>query len=148
MFEKVPSFDAELGPGALGLYDDTLFSFQLKKAGFKIGHAFDVISEHHFDESRLLRKNLISHGKKKGRSLAYLRHHWFHRQMDFSAIKYLKSQLSLAKLRLMGAEDSKDSEGISDRELTVVSHTQLYRQYFIESSRQRNYSQEGLVKIS
>src|SRR5438034_1054815 len=36
ILEKVPAFDNELGPGLLGFWEDSLFSFQVKEAGYKI----------------------------------------------------------------------------------------------------------------
>ena len=45
VFAKVPGFDPELGPGALGFYDDTLLGWQLQEAGYTIGSAFDVVVE-------------------------------------------------------------------------------------------------------
>lgn len=148
VIEKVSSFDTELGPGALGFYDDTLFSFQIKKAGLKIGQAFNVVSEHHFDENRLLRSNWLRHGEQKGRSLAYLRYHWLHKKMVFPEKRLIRSYLSLAKNRLKRKDECKKVEGISDWELTLVSHVELYRQYIKERKRPRNYDQFGLVKLT
>lgn len=148
VFEKVPSFDTELGPGALGFYDDTLFSFQIKKAGFRISQSFNVVSEHHFDEDRLLRTNWLRHGEQKGRSLAYLRYHWLHKKMEFPEKGLIRSHLSLAKNRVKRKAECKNIEGITDWELTLVSHTQLYKQFIKERKRPRNYEQFGLVKLS
>ena len=36
VLEKVPAFDPELGPGALGFMDDSLFALQMKAAGFHL----------------------------------------------------------------------------------------------------------------
>ena len=58
--ERVPGFDISLGAGALGSYEETLFSRQLLDAGFRIISRFDVAVEHHFDTSRLKRVNLLS----------------------------------------------------------------------------------------
>ena len=44
VLDKVPGFDRELGPGGLGFCDDTLFSLQLRTAGFRLaggGRGFD-----------------------------------------------------------------------------------------------------------
>src|SRR5262249_44378174 len=55
VFERVPQFDPELGPGALGGWGDTLFSYQLVKAGFRLVAAFDVVADHQPDPDRLSR---------------------------------------------------------------------------------------------
>jgi GT2 family glycosyltransferase len=144
---SVPAFDTELGPGALGLYDDSLFSFQIKQAGFRIAHAFDIVSEHHFDENRLLRNSWLRHAKMKGQSLAYLRYHWLHKEMKNSTKRLIESQLSLIKNRIKQRGDRKKSEGIPDWEITLVSHTHLYKQFLKEQKRPRNYEKHGLVKL-
>jgi hypothetical protein len=49
VLSKVPAFDTELGPGALGFGDEMLFSWQLLEAGYQIHGALDVAVEHHFE---------------------------------------------------------------------------------------------------
>jgi len=46
VFEAVPGFDPALGPGRLGLGGETLFSLQLRAAGFRIVSAFEVAVRH------------------------------------------------------------------------------------------------------
>ncbi len=69
-------FDPELGPGALGFYDDTLWSSRLQDAGFQIAAASEVSVEHHFDRSRLTRATLLSMAERMGRSAAWASYHW------------------------------------------------------------------------
>ena len=53
MLAKVPGFDVELGRlKGLGNFEDTLFSWQLLAAGYKLVGALDVAVEHHFDLTR------------------------------------------------------------------------------------------------
>lgn len=49
VLNKVPAFDPELGPGALGFCDDVLFSRQLVNAGYRLTAVFDYPVTHHFD---------------------------------------------------------------------------------------------------
>lgn len=146
VLSKVPAYDTEIGPGALGLYDDTLFSYQVKEAGFLITTAFHITSEHHFDADRLSRSSWLSHAKKKGRSLAYLRYHWAHKDIELPRRKILKTYVSLAKWRLKKNAIPPSHEGIEDWEITMVSHIHLYKQYLREHRRPRNYRKCGLVK--
>ena len=44
VLQTVPAYDTELGPGALGFYDDSLFSMQMARAGLNIQSALDVES--------------------------------------------------------------------------------------------------------
>jgi hypothetical protein len=65
VLEKVPAFDTELGPGALGFSDDVLLSWQIKQAGYTIASAENFV-EHHFDASRLTRSSLLDRSVKEG----------------------------------------------------------------------------------
>lgn len=146
VFNKVPGFDTELGPGALGCYEDTLFSKQIFAAGFRVVSAFEIVAEHHFDETRLLHSSLLDHAKKKGQSLAYLRYHWEYKDVQVSWGRITKDGLSLIKWRLANRRSIR-SEGIEDKELTIVSHIHLRKQFLIERKRPRNYHAHGLVKL-
>ena len=53
VLERVYGFDPELGPGALGLGEDTLFGLQLTEAGYKIEYAKNALVVHFPDKSRL-----------------------------------------------------------------------------------------------
>ncbi|HLJ53587.1 MAG TPA: glycosyltransferase family 2 protein, partial [Chthonomonadaceae bacterium] len=78
VFARVPQFDTELGPGALGFCDETLFSMQLIEAGYRLRGQMDVFVEHHFDAARLAYGSLRDRMRKEGRCLAYIAHHWQH----------------------------------------------------------------------
>ena len=69
---KIPAFDPELGPGALGFGDETLLSHQIVAAGFKVALALDVEVEHRFDASRLTRESFLAIAVRMGRSQAYI----------------------------------------------------------------------------
>ncbi|MGH7215022.1 MAG: glycosyltransferase family 2 protein, partial [Tepidisphaeraceae bacterium] len=56
---RVPQFDTDLGPGALGYHDDVLFSRQLAEAGFRIAFVPDALARHHFEPARTTRAGLI-----------------------------------------------------------------------------------------
>lgn len=75
--EKLGEFDPELGPGALGFFDDTLWSARLQRAGFRLVAAGPSVSvEHHFDRARLTRPTLLSMAERMGRSAAWVEYHW------------------------------------------------------------------------
>jgi glucosyl-dolichyl phosphate glucuronosyltransferase len=147
VLDKVPAYDTEIGPGALGLYDDTLFSYQVKEAGFRITTAFETVAEHHFDEDRLSRSSWLDHAKRKGRSLAYLRYHWAHKDVESPRRKIVEAYASLAKWRLKRNSIPPKHEGIEDWELTVVSHIHLYKQFLKERNVPRKYGKFGLTKL-
>ena len=78
VFKKVPGFDEELGAGALAAGEETLFSWQLLEAGFRIAGVAESRVWHHFEERRLLRSQWLAICKHFGVSIAYLTHHWQH----------------------------------------------------------------------
>lgn len=92
---KVAGFDTELGAGALGFGEETLFAHQLLAAGFRIGGA-DVTVLHHPDERRISEADLLGAAEKRGRSHAYIAHHWHHQKPD-------RPHIRLAMLRLKRA---------------------------------------------
>jgi glycosyltransferase involved in cell wall biosynthesis len=145
---KVPAFDTELGPGASGFHDESLFSFQLKRAGYRIVSAFGVTIEHHFDESRLLRASFLDIAQKMGRSSAYRAHHWEHTDVRHPRLELILAQLRLAKWRWQRRREYSEAEGMPEWEMVLLKEVHFYRQYLVERRRPRNYDKKGLVKIN
>ena len=148
VLEKVPAFDTELGPGALGFADETLFSWQLHEAGYKFQSAQDVVVEHWLDPSRLLRANFQQSAAKNGSCLAYLSYHWLHTPLALVRLRMAKHLLQWAAWQL--AEGARRAvtvpEGIPVREMQVRVGVSFRRQYGIERRRPRIYDKRGLVK--
>jgi glycosyltransferase involved in cell wall biosynthesis len=107
---KVPAFDPELGPGALGLGEDTLFSWQLLRAGYRVKLLKEVIVEHHFNVSRLAPQAFIMRARSMGRSIAYLTYHWQQRRVRLPFLRYIKAWLRLRLYRLRKKENASDSD--------------------------------------
>ncbi len=74
--DALGEFDPELGAGALGFCEESLFALRLLAAGFRIQTAFGVSVEHHFDLSRLTRRTLLKMASRMGQSAAYVDYHW------------------------------------------------------------------------
>jgi glycosyltransferase involved in cell wall biosynthesis len=147
VIEKVPEFDTELGPGALGFSDDLLFSLQVETAGFPIVGTDDATVVHHFDPSRLQRSDLLSRAEKEGRVAAYLSHHWLHGTMRFSILRLLKHRIELSIWRFFHPRLCALTEGCTEAELQLVHDVHFQEQYKIEAARPRNYDKRGLVKL-
>lgn len=145
---KVPAFDTELGPGAAGFYDETLFSFQLREAGFRIAPAFGAAVEHHFDESRLLRASFLDSARKMGRSTAYVAHHWKHEEVRRPRVELALARLRLAKWRRQRRDECGGPEGMHEWEMVLLEKFYFLRHYLAERKRPRNYERRGLVKIA
>ena len=101
VIETIKQFDTELGPGALGFYDDTLFSLCLKEAGFRLVAAPDISVEHHFDLSRLTRRTLLSMAERMGNSEAYVVYHWPKEGATANPAKERRAWLLLFGTRLL-----------------------------------------------
>jgi hypothetical protein len=68
--EQVGGFDIRLGPGAAGFFDDTVFGWELQKAGFTIVYLPDIAVEHHFSPDRLELRSYLLTAKKMAASNA------------------------------------------------------------------------------
>jgi glucosyl-dolichyl phosphate glucuronosyltransferase len=147
VLSKVPAFDTELGPGALGFHDESLFSFQLREAGYRISSAFDVVVEHHFDESRLQRGELIETTRKMGASSAYRMYHW-----EYKEVAHPRAQAALWRARLLKWRATHEkwpyAEGMPGWETWMLWQYHTNRYYLIERKRPRNYERHGLVKLN
>jgi glycosyltransferase involved in cell wall biosynthesis len=141
---KVESFDVELGGGALGYGEDALFSRQLLRAGFRIVSAFDAVVEHHVDPVRLTRAGFGEAAELRGRTLAYLRHHWEHLDVPDPGRRLRRRWLRLMLRRL--AHPRPAAEGMPDWEMSLREDVAFLRQWRVEHARPRNYERHGLVK--
>jgi len=101
VFESIGGFDVNLGPGALGFHDETLYSYLLCRKGFRLVSRFDVVVEHHFDPSRLTRRGLLDLAMRMGKSDAYLEYHYFGASATKTAWPLWFARLRLLKHRLL-----------------------------------------------
>jgi glycosyltransferase involved in cell wall biosynthesis len=86
VFDTIPRLDTELGPGRLGLGEETLLFYQIEAAEFQIETVFDVTVTHHPNQSRLTHEGWKRAAEKSGRAGAYLSYHWQHRQYTAPAL--------------------------------------------------------------
>lgn len=143
VLEKVPGFDPELGPGAIGFGDDTLFSLQLRQAGFRIAAAFEAEVEHHFEERRLSTPHWLESARRMGRTDAYLAYHW--ENSDW--VRPWRHVLRAALRRLTCFAAWVRSSQAPERMLTATRHLHAGLQYLRERRRPRNYAPRGLARL-
>jgi glycosyltransferase involved in cell wall biosynthesis len=148
VLDRVRGFDSELGPGALGLGEDTLFGWQLVEAGFRMELARNATVVHQPDPSRLLRRSWLGSARSLGRSRAYLHYHWEHEDIQAPFVKWMWMATKLRLRRLLQQPQSLDSEGCPPWELSYTWHTEMYRQFCLERRRPRNYARRGLTKLT
>jgi glycosyltransferase involved in cell wall biosynthesis len=143
---KIPGFDPELGPSALGFEDEVLFYRQALRAGFRAEAVLEVVVEHHFDESRLRRAHFLEMARKTGCSQAYVEYHWKHRTIARPRWELLKCWLRLVRWRLRHGRPARDHDIPPWDELALLNDVYFHRQYLSERRRPRLYDPFGLVK--
>lgn len=148
VLSRVPEFDTELGAGALGFSEDTLFSMQLTAAGYRIGRAANATVTHHCSPARLRRSSFLDAARKGGRSQAYVAHHWEHSETSHPVGRLALAQLKLLRRRLISRNDLRIEEGCAEWEFSLEQQIATIRQYLKERRRPRNYTRRGLRKLA
>jgi cellulose synthase/poly-beta-1,6-N-acetylglucosamine synthase-like glycosyltransferase len=146
VLEKVPLFDPELGPGALGFGDDTLFSLQLREAGYIIHFAENAVVEHHFETRRSSRRAWIKSAENRGKTHAYLTHHWEHKIIKVNFQNYLTNVMKLLRLRSYYNDISLNEEGCSVEEMNLVKKIAFAKYYLKIRKSTLHYDYHGLIK--
>jgi len=147
VLDKVPQFEVELGPGALGFRDESLFSLQLKAAGFRLVSNFDVAVEHHFDPNRATAAGLVSTARGMGRSYAFIYHHWEHKRYRYARLRHALALFRLQLVRLRDGLASRSNDNISNYRLRMEETVAFCREIAKQGNRPRKYHLRGLVPI-
>lgn len=147
VLEKVPRFDEELGAGALGFGEDTLFSWQLERAGFRLGRAPEAFVEHHCEANRLLRRHYLDSAKKHGRTQAYLLHHWHHQKITMPRLRYCYAMAKMLRRWIISHADTRLIEGCAEWEISLTVELEKCLSFLKERQRPRNYEKFGLKKL-
>jgi GT2 family glycosyltransferase len=148
VFERIGGFDPELGPGITGGGEESLLSWQIKQAGFRLVGAADVQIEHHLNPDRLCYKNWTKAADLKGQTRAYLRHHWEHAPLHFARLAHWFYSAKLAFRRRLAPAKAPDAEGIEPWELSYIESAAMCARFLQESRRPRNYEYHGLKKLT
>jgi glycosyltransferase involved in cell wall biosynthesis len=146
VLERVPGFDVELGPGAKGHADDTLYSYQLEKAGYRLVMALGTAAEHHLQSARLTRKSFAAQAKKRGEFNAYLVRHWSHSEPSRPALTLARAWAALWARRLLHLPEWLRSPTVPAWELPLLETWHTARCHFDERNVPRKYEKFGLVK--
>jgi glycosyltransferase involved in cell wall biosynthesis len=147
VLDRVPRFDPELGPGQLGFWEDTLFSAQLVRAGYRLGFAPQAVVEHHFDSGRLSRRSLLAHAAGQGRSHAYVHWHWSQESRAETSPYALGFRLRLAAKRFLRRHECARQEGIASWEMDLTCGIAFADQLRRERRRPRAYAPFGPCKL-
>jgi glucosyl-dolichyl phosphate glucuronosyltransferase len=140
----VPRFDPELGPGKLGLWEDTLFGLQIRQAGLRITSAANAVVEHHFLPDRLLRGAFLSRAIAEARSSAYVDWHWRHADPALSRSGVWKLKILLWTKRCVRWREWHREEGAPEWELNLLTGIEHAIGLHRERQRKQNYDRLGL----
>ena len=146
ILDRVPGYDPELGPG-LGGGEETLFSWQIREAGFKIAAVPEAMLEHHPDETRLRYPRWVKTARANGWSRAYLVHHWMHERFAYPLLTAAYLALKLFVRRRLAKRSGPESEGIPPWELSYRWEISSRLHFRSESRKPRKYARRGLVKL-
>ncbi|HET8654365.1 MAG TPA: glycosyltransferase family 2 protein [Longimicrobiaceae bacterium] len=151
VLDRVPAFDERLGAGALGTAEESLFAWQLARAGFSIGRVEGPAVEHWCDEDRLLRPAYLDAARKLGRSYAYIWYHWLHTSRlgleGRSPLGLVRARetarLRLWRWRLRHPSLAAAREGITRAEFHLVLNHAYIQQFMKEYREPRRYRRDS-----
>ena len=146
VLQRVPQIELELGPGGSGQRDDTLFSQQMLRAGYRIMQS-ECEVEHHFEERRLLRRAWLRHGEASGESSALLCFHWEHRRVRGALCFKLLWRAALGLYRAAHPWASLEEEGCSRFEIRMAEQIAFYSGYLKYRTARRKYARHGLAPM-
>ena len=148
VLDRVPRFDPELGPGRLGLWEDTLFSSQIRHAGFRLAASADAVVYHHFDHSRLSRASFLAHARNQGRSSAYVAWHWEHDRSTSTLTQSAHFRMRLLAKRCLEPSACRQAEGITKWEMDLACGIAFADQLRRERRRAPAYEKFGTRKLN
>jgi len=146
VLDMIPAFDTELGSGALGFAEETLFSMQLDVAGYSRQTLESVCVIHSTLASRLNRQEWIRSARRRGRSSAYIQYHWEHCDPKYPSLRACYHYSKLIIRKSLSFLSTSVEGGAPEWELTYITEIEKIRGYFVERRRPRNYPKRGLVK--
>lgn len=146
VFERIPGFNPELGPGQLGLGGETLLFLQVKEAEFRVATAFDVVLEHHPDPSRLTWDGWDTAARKSGRAGAYRSYHWRHRRHSLPALLAGWAYYTVYAWWKKAMGRYQGEAPMSVEEFLLRRKKYRVRQHLREYGRTQKYEKHGLVK--
>jgi len=150
VFETIPGFDPELGPGQLGLGGETLLFLQMREAGFRIETAFGVAVEHRPDSSRLTWEGWDEAAKKAGRAGAYRSYHWRHRHHSLPALiaGWMYYTLRVWWRETIVGSRNRSQRGMDMEEFLLRRKKYRVRQHLREYGKEPKYDKRGLIKTT
>ncbi len=148
VFEKVPKFDEEIGPGISAGGEDTLFSWQVCEAGFRVMFVADAVVEHHFDPERMTRRSMCVATRRGAISDHYIAYHWLHQDIQHPRYRLARQLLRLWYYRLRRFREWWTHATMPGWEKGMMQEVASTRLYINHHGERRRYAKRGLVKLA
>ncbi len=71
VFKKIGGFSPDLGPGGVGMYEDTEISLRMRRSGFRLIYAPQILVRHQLARNRLTKRFIRRRFFQHGRATAY-----------------------------------------------------------------------------
>lgn len=147
-FDTIGTFDTRIGPGITAGGEESLLSWQLKQAGYRIVGRLDVAVEHHLSPSRLLYGSWLRTTKLQGDARAYLRYHWWHRDIQNPLRTYWFLAVKLWLRRLATRRYAATDEGMPPWEMSYREDMAACLYFRREQQQPRKYSPNSAIARS
>jgi hypothetical protein len=128
--------------------EETLFTKQLRVAGYRLVGALEIAVEHHFDLTRTSRAGMLDIARKKGRSDAFVFYHWEHQRSRLVIPRLLVFLLRKIWIGFSDIASGNKQRVISGRALRVEEKLAFCREYIIQRRRTPKYSRYGLSPLA
>jgi GT2 family glycosyltransferase len=139
VFDRIPGFDLELGPGVTGLGEDTLLWMRMMEMGMRILPVLDTVVVHHPDRSRLNHASWVAAARQQGRTYAYIWHHWKHLHVANTLVRECWNRLKLTLRVLLTRGGRPAKEGCPEWELSYRTRIETFSACRKLAGKPRNY---------
>lgn len=150
VFQIVPGFDPEIGPGASAspVGEDALLSLQIRAAGLRILRVADVVAEHHFDPARLTLAKIRRTIDDGALSDFYIAHHWSHACARRPLYRMMRAWCKLQYRRVRRFGQWRRHEAMAAWERMLLQEIRAHHLHWKHRRLPRNYEKFGLVKLN
>ena len=148
VYDRIPQYDPEVGPGAIGHAEDLFFWLQMRAAGLRLSVRFDIEVEHHPSADRLTREAFLRMAKKNGDWEAYVDYHWAHTPRRAPRLAVLRSWARLWAARSLHPLEWWTHPAAPAWELPLLAELEFRQRYINVRKAPRNYRREGCFKVA
>ena len=139
VFDKIGGFDPAIGPGPAAGGEDTLLSYQMERAGFRILLRNEIAVVHHFDPDRLTRAAMHQAAAKGAVSDFFIDYHWLHKDISHPHLRLLRARCRLLIYRLRLWSQWRNHEAMPDWEKGMIQEIAVLRLYIARRGEPRAY---------